>query len=61
VAHTQSLTTNASTPLGHPLAQPRLVREAIEPTGEGPYVEAVREWIELVNLAPRRLPLHIVR
>ena len=25
---------------------PRLVALAIEPSGEGPYVEAVREWIE---------------
>jgi hypothetical protein len=61
VAHPQSLIPNSSTPVVHPLAQPHLVREAIEPTGEGPFVEAMREWIENVNLAPRRIPLHIVR
>jgi hypothetical protein len=43
---------------------PRLVAMAVEPSGEGPYAEAVREWIEQVTPAtPLREPplLRIVR
>ena len=40
------------------LAQPpscgALVKGALEPSGSGPYVEAIREWIERVT--PRDLP-----
>lgn len=62
MAHQQSLNSQSrSTCVDHPLAQPHLVREAIEPTGEGPFVEAMREWIEIVSLAPARVPLHLVR
>lgn len=35
---------------------------AVEPTGEGPYVEAVREWIEQVTpRATTRAALYLVR
>ncbi len=62
VAHPQTLNPQAwSTTVEQPHAQPHLVRLAIEPTGEGPFVEAMREWIENVELAPKRAPLHLVR
>jgi hypothetical protein len=44
-----------------PRSQAHLVREAIEPSGEGPFADAMREWIEVVSSSPRRVPLHIVR
>jgi hypothetical protein len=41
---------------------PRLVALAIEPSGQGPYVDAVREWIDQTtpsSVDPR--PLRLVR
>jgi len=39
-----------------------LVSLALEPSGEGPYVEAVREWIERVTPRPSGRPaLFLVR
>jgi hypothetical protein len=39
-----------------------LMALALEPSGEGPYVEAVREWIELVTPRPVARPsLFLVR
>jgi hypothetical protein len=41
-----------------------LVAQAIEPEGEGPYVDALREWIERVTPAaeePSRPALRLVR
>ena len=41
---------------------PALLRSALEPSGTGPYVEAVREWIERVTpRAQQRSPLRLVR
>lgn len=34
------------------IAQPHLVALAIEPSGEGSYCDAVREWIEQVTPPP---------
>jgi hypothetical protein len=34
-----------------------LVTLALEPSGEGPYVDAVREWIERVTPRPSARPL----
>lgn len=42
-------------------AAARMVRMAVEPSGEGPYVEALREWIERVTPRPRIPALQLVR
>jgi hypothetical protein len=43
------------------LRAPRLVALAIEPSGEGPYVEAVQEWIEQITPVIGGPGLHLVR
>jgi hypothetical protein len=42
-------------------AASRTIRLAVEPSGEGPYVEGLREWIERVTPRPRRSGLQLVR
>jgi hypothetical protein len=49
-----------------PIAQTRagtqqMVALAIEPSGEGPYVEAMRDWIERLSVRPRAASLRLVR
>lgn len=62
MAQTLSMNPNTrSTPIDLPRTQLHLVREAVEPTGEGPYPEAMREWIERVGLTARQGSLHLVR
>lgn len=40
---------------------PRLVAQAIEPSGEGEYVEAVREWIDQTRPSTPPAALRVVR
>ena len=41
---------------------PRLVALAVEPTGEGPYVDAIREWIDQATPTSNDARmLHLVR
>jgi hypothetical protein len=40
---------------------PRLVAQAIEPSGEGEYVEAMREWIDQTTQSNRPASLRLVR
>lgn len=43
------------------LRAPRLVALAVAPSGEGPYVEAVHEWIEQITPVVGGPGLHLVR
>ena len=40
---------------------PRRVAQAIEPSGEGDYVEAVRDWIDQATPSGNPAPLRLVR
>lgn len=40
---------------------PRLVAQAIEPSGEGEYVEAIREWIDQTTQRSPAASLRIAR
>ena len=43
------------------LRAPRLVTLAIAPSGEGPYVDAINEWIEQVTPSSGGPALRLVR
>jgi hypothetical protein len=42
-------------------ATAHLVPFAVEPSGDGPYVEALRDWIERCSPRPRGPSLRLVR
>jgi hypothetical protein len=62
VAQTLSMNPHTrSTSFDLPRSQLHLVREAVEPSGDGLFVEAMREWIERVGAASRPASLRLVR